>query len=598
MAEFKQLVITEKGHELMAKLMSGSTTAQFTEIKTSSKTYSQSALSNLTTLAEIKQTTNVSKVIRTNGVAVQIEGAVSNAELTEGYFIQTIGLYAKDPDLGTILYGVVSAKNAPYMPPFNGVTNSGALFKLITTVSNAEKVTLNVDPTGVATVGDIQELQKQVNNLEAFIGFNEDNIYGLEVDYENSKFTRLAGAVGKTAGESFDSIRCWGGRKRCIVTDDGVNLAYFGEVGYTETGKLTQAITKEIKPAKDEEPAVTKTYPVGTPVQVMVEQPKFYYKTVPLKLEKHKNGKGFYLVKARYYISDTAQKGFKIYPKFVVDGQIIDKIYISAYEASSFDVSANAYNLLDEQNIDFNADKVASIANAKPISGLTQQLTRPNMRKLASNRGEIWSSEDITTVTIDQWLFMIEYAGLNSQTLLARGVVDKPSGDGNEGELTGATASLGNSSGEADNKAYTYRGKENPSGNLWMFSDGINVYVNPDTRATSAYVATHGFADDTDEGVYKDVGFNLAPSNGYIKYFGYSEECDYLFLPAKTGGNTAIPVGDHFWNYYTGWRIALVGAVWDHGSTSGLFALSVDSSSSGRWRSIGGRVVCVPKPKK
>ncbi|WP_202946903.1 hypothetical protein, partial [Rhodanobacter thiooxydans] len=94
------------------------------------------------------------------------------------------------------------------------------------------------------------------------------------------------------------------------------------------------------------------TYPVGTIVQVMVEQPKFYYKVVPLKLEKIQDGIGYHLRKARYYVSDYPKPGFKIHPAFVRNGVEKSKIYLSAYEASIFDVSANAYLLNDEQIAD------------------------------------------------------------------------------------------------------------------------------------------------------------------------------------------------------------------------------------------------------
>ena len=112
-------------------------------------------------------------------------------------------------------------------------------------------------------------IANEIVDIESYIGYIDIDgyvdidIYGVEVDYENKTFVRLAGAVGKTPGADFDSIKAFGGRKRCILTDDGVVLAYYGEPGYVETGKLTQAITKN-----------GVTYPVGTPVQVMVEHMK------------------------------------------------------------------------------------------------------------------------------------------------------------------------------------------------------------------------------------------------------------------------------------------------------------------------------------
>lgn len=414
MSEFSKVVITKKGQALMAKLMSGSGKVEFTEIRVSEIAYSESQLENLTALSNIKQTTAVSKVTRTNGVAVQVEGAVSNESLTVGYYMRTIGLFAKDPQDGIILFAVTTAQQAGFMPPFNGKTTSGAHFKIVTTIGNSSNVTIQVDPAAVATIGDVRDLEAQIIDLKSYVGYTDEDILGLEVDFKASKFTRLAGAVNRTPGASFDEFKMFGGRRRCILTDDGVNLGYLGDAGYTETGALAQSITEN-----------GVTYPVGTPVQVMVEQPKFYYKVVPLVTEKIEGGKGHHLRKARYYVSDTPKLGFKLHPAFIKNGEVLNRIYLSAYEGSLYDVSASAYNLIDDQAGDFTAttgDKLSSIANAKPASGLTQNLTRSGARIVAQNRGNGWDISYAATIAATQLLFAIEYGTFNTQTAIGMGV--------------------------------------------------------------------------------------------------------------------------------------------------------------------------------
>jgi hypothetical protein len=66
-------------------------------------------------------------------------------------------------------------------------------------------------------------------------------------------------------------------------------------------------------------------------------------------------GKGFKLRKARYYVSMTKKAGFKVHPAFVQNGVEREKIYLSAYEGSLYDVSASAYILDDAQIADFTA---------------------------------------------------------------------------------------------------------------------------------------------------------------------------------------------------------------------------------------------------
>lgn len=273
MAEYSKLIITNDGQALMAKMIAGQGDIEFTKVGVSSTKYQENQLQALSTLTNVKQTALVSKVTRTNEVAIKVDAAFTNAELTAGYYMYTLGLYALDPDEGEILYAAcIETSGNCYMPAYNSITVSAAYFQLYTTVGNAENVSLEVNPGAYATVGDIQALENEIADLKAYIGYTDADIYGVEVDFKNNKFTRLAGAANMTPGEMFDDVECFGGRKRVNLTDDGVELSAYGEAGYTETGKLTSAVVKD-----------GVTYPTGTAVQVMVKQPKFWYKVVPLE---------------------------------------------------------------------------------------------------------------------------------------------------------------------------------------------------------------------------------------------------------------------------------------------------------------------------
>lgn len=169
MAEFSRLVITNKGQALLAKMMTGEGNVEFTKISTSDMEYTLEQLEALTEFSGVKQTVSVSKVTRTNGVAVTIEATFDNTELTQGYHMRALGLYAIDPDDGEILYAVTAeVSGCCYMPAYNGVTVSGACIKLVTTVGNAENVSLEVDPGVYATVGEIKELRESVDGIETW----------------------------------------------------------------------------------------------------------------------------------------------------------------------------------------------------------------------------------------------------------------------------------------------------------------------------------------------------------------------------------------------------------------------------------------------
>lgn len=580
MAEFSKLVITNKGQALLAKMIAGSGNIEFTKVSASSTAYTDAQLEGLTSLSDVKQTSLISKVTRTNEVAIKVEAAFTNTELTVGYYMKALGLYAVDPDDGEILYAVTRETSGNcYMPAYNGITVSGAYVQLVTTVGNAENVSLEVDQAAVATIGDIQDLQKQIADLEAFIGYSDEDIFGVEVDFVNKKFTRLSGAVNRTPGAAFDSINAFGGRKRCNVADDGTVTAYYGDSGYTTTGKNA----------------------AGTPVQVMVEQPKFYYKVVPMVLEK--GVKGMKIRKARYYVSDTLKPGFKVHPAFVENGNVNPYIYLAAFEGSLFDTSANAYILDNAQVADFAADKLSSIAGTKPAGGDTQNLTRANVRLLAQKRGKGWEQAYAATAAASQLLMLIEYASFNMQKAIGRGNTDQTSSAANI-QYTGATVSLGNASGAVTNangiQLISYRGEENFWGNIWTWVDGMNE-ENPEPfesgQAGTLHVADHGFADNSKASPYKNTGIHPIQGSGYVSAFGYSEEFDWLFIGVEFSGNDALPVGDYHWNNNSGWRVARLGGGCNSGSGAGAVCWGLDSAASYRSWSIGGRLVYVPSKK-
>ena len=401
----------------MAKLMQGIARCDFTGIKLSSHVYTEDELLELTALDDVKQTAPITEKSVISTTAIKIRGAIDNRLIETGYYINTLGVFADDPDEGEILYAVARATVTGWMPPYNGVSVSGVYFEFVVTIGNASQVELAVDPAGYASIGDLQEVQKDIENIKGYIGLNDDAIYGVEVDFVNKTFTRLAGASGRAAGDDWDGIEPWGGRYRCNVTDGGVELSAYGETGYTETGALTVAVEKG-----------GVTYAVGTKVQVMVKQPKFYYRVVPLKTEKNTGKRGSHMRKARYYISATPKAGFKIHPAFVSGGVEKSCIYLSAFEGSLYDKSASAYISDDSQVADFTAstgDQLSSVAGKKPLSGKTQDATRRKVGILAENRGSGWCQSFIQAAAATEMLFLIEYASFNMQDKLGEGAVNK-----------------------------------------------------------------------------------------------------------------------------------------------------------------------------
>ncbi|MFA5153207.1 MAG: hypothetical protein WC554_11650, partial [Clostridia bacterium] len=101
----------------------------------------------------------------------------------------------------------------------------------------------------------------------------------------------------------WDRHPVFGAIRRCNLADDGTVNAYYGDPTFSYTGSNGQ---------------------------VMVEIPKFWYRTDALTN------------KYRFTISPIARTGYTVHPAFVVDSVEKDHIYVSAFEGSVYDVTTPA----------------------------------------------------------------------------------------------------------------------------------------------------------------------------------------------------------------------------------------------------------------
>ena len=516
-----------------------------------------------------------------------LDSAISDASVAKSQLQEVINSASS---VKTSLSNVISTANT-------------AKSNLDASVATANNVLQSLSAENASAASNIDELKSEnfnsqeilsgVADIRAYLGITADDIVGIQVDYKNKTFKRLAGAANLTKGSDFDKFTMFGGRKRCNVADDGSIVAWYGDADYKEDGSMGQ---------------------------VMVYQPKFYYLVCPVEYDPIDTGIGYHLRKANYYVSEKPRAGFRLHPAFYdASGNEIDYFLTSAYEGSIYDASASAYLLNDEQVMNTGEDKFSSIAGARPASGSSQNLTRPNIEAMAQNRGTNWHGDLIKQVSAEQMLMIIEMGMMNLQTAIAQGVVSLPWTTGSDttssyAAATGSTASLGNGTGRAEKtttyeggvaKEYTvdgktsvcWRGKENFWGNIWKFVYGINIWGNGKMGGGQPYICSDfSFAESKNSGNYEPAGFTVTNANGYISAMGYSTACDWLFIASECLGNSSLPVGDY--TYITvnlnGYRIARLGGHWNSGGNAGGFCWTLDYGVGYRYRSIGGRLVYIP----
>lgn len=516
-----------------------------------------------------------------------LDTAITNASIAKSQLQDVID---RSGSAKTALSEVISSANTAKTNLDASVSTTNSVLQSLTT-ENAS-ASSNIDELRSENFNS-QEILSGVADLRAYLGLTADDIVGVQVDYKNKTFKRLAGAANLSKGADFDKFSMFGGRKRCNVADDGSIVAWYGDADYKEDGSMGQ---------------------------VMVYQPKFYYLVCPVEYDPIDTGIGYHLRKANYYVSEKPRAGFRLHPAFYdASGNEIDYILDSAFEGSIWDADGGdgngAYLMNDEQVMNTGTDKFCSIAGVKPASGLSQNLTRPNVEALAQNRGIEWHGDLIKPVSARQMLMIIELGMMNTQTGVGYGVAGiSDNSSYNCSSLTGSTSELGNGSGKAtqtintkgdtrttetanERVAVSWRGTENPWGNIWKFVYGINIWGNGKMGGGQPYICTDfNFAESKNTGNYEAAGFTVTNANGYISAMGYSTTCDWLFIASECLGNSSLPVGDY--TYITvnlnGYRIALLGGGWNSWDYAGGFCWYLSNGVGSRYRSIGGRLVLIP----
>lgn len=550
----------------------------------SAKSALDTAISNAKTAkSNLDTSTSTGNTAKNN-----LDTAISNATKTRSDLNAVI---SSAQSAQSSLSGVIAQASTAQTNLQNATNSATNVFNQLT----AENVSAKANLDALRSEDfNAQEILSGVTDIRAYLGMIEtEDVLGITMDYKNKTCTRIAGAKNLTAGADFDKFSMYGGRKRCNVSDGGTINAYYGEKGYTEDGSNGQ---------------------------VMVYQPKFYYLVCPLEYDRQETGYGYHLRKANYYVSETQRAGFKLHPAFYdKNGNEVDYILMSAYEGCIYDTSANAYLKNDEQVMDASKDKFSSIAGARPASGVSQNLIRPNIEQMAKNRGEGWHSFGIKTASMEQLLMIVEMGMMNLQTAIGQGVVNIPWATGSDttssyAGATGSTASLGNGTGRAtetttyeggvatkntaDGKtSICYRGVENFWGNIWKFAYGVNIWGNGKMAGGMPYICSDfNYAEGKNTDNYEGAGFTVTKANGYISAMGYSTKYDWLFMASECLGNSSLPVGDY--TYITenlnGYRIARLGGGWNDGSHAGGFYWILDDGVGTRYRYIGGRLVYVP----
>lgn len=407
--------------------------------------------------------------------------------------------------------------------------------------------------------------------------FPYDQYYGIEYDVTVSNPDSLT-RIGKM--ELHKSLPCQSGMRRCLLNDDGTVNYYLGDTDSTK---------------RDTGSAANLT---GADGMVMVEMPDMY-----VRFEHDGN-------KRRTLFSIYALPGFAKW----------SKMYGSAYEAS-----LNRTNNKLSSVVNVTADYRGGVNNAswdgtyRSLLGMpATSISLTTFRTYARNRGANWNCNTYEFQKRAYWMFVVEYATLNSQKafnaeLNSEGYHQGGLGDGvtilnyskwgtfnsyNPFIPCGTTNSLGNKTGVVSFTMPTeydatkpvvsvpsYRGIENPFGHIWKITDGVKFMIQSEADGGKSliYVCDNP-ANYSSSGVtgYELRG-ELPRSEGYVKTICHGEHGD--ILPTAVGAGSTSYFCDYFYTSIpesgTAERACFFGGLASNGASAGfVFALSNLSASN------------------
>ena len=295
----QNLVITNLGKELMTSLVAESTTASFTKIVTSSHTYEKAELEDLTSIEEVKQEILISKVERKDATMIEILAGITNEELTEGYYINTLGLYAKDGDGNEILYAVAIDDTPDYLDAFDNKAISNINYRLDAKVSNSSQVVLEVSPGAYATVEQVDNIQRMIELHTASLVYGETGVHGfryyndtLQVQNAEGEWVDIETGGGGIAPNNVSDLKIKVGNQKLTITwSDPEDTIVDGQTLCTWKGtKLVQKVGAFPENAKD-----------GT--LLLDNQTRDKYKTSGFEITGLTNGETYYF--ALFPYADT-----------------------------------------------------------------------------------------------------------------------------------------------------------------------------------------------------------------------------------------------------------------------------------------------------
>ncbi|WP_313346717.1 hypothetical protein [Lacrimispora sp.] len=157
MGQYNKAIITTAGENMIARAVAGELKLNITKAKISNHRYTDGTdYKALTDMDGVKLVLDYPETKVLDNNMIQTRVLFSNEEIQDAYYIQNIGLYAKDSE-EEILICIVTAEIPDEMPKYNGVASTSYIYNIQNVVQDAAEINIEVVTSGTATIQDVME---------------------------------------------------------------------------------------------------------------------------------------------------------------------------------------------------------------------------------------------------------------------------------------------------------------------------------------------------------------------------------------------------------------------------------------------------------
>lgn len=349
----------------------------------------------------------------------------------------------------------------------------------------------------------------------------------------------------------------------------------------------------------------------GSAGNVVTHMPPFYYLVEDVSATVHK-----------LWVSPYPIPGFNMHPGFT-----LGCFKAAVNNVAVFEKPANSLWSVVNSDVKFRGgnNDPANDALEKGFLGKARTLlSRTNFRAYAQNQGVDYGLIDYNTHIALYMLFITKYATLNSQKPVSGKINGYYAGGLGNGLTTvsgtdwsdyngyyplvkcGLALQMGmidgetdfviqnfNSGGNLTVKINNFMGIENPFGDLWEWTQGINIWKQTEAEGNKflAYVYPKNIYEDSITDKYSRMFEFGKTGNGWLRRIVLGKYFDMLGIEIGNGASSSTYFCDNFYNdLVTGYRGLLRGGSAHNGASAGLACASTYNAASYAAACLGSRL--------